>query len=350
MAQTIAYGFEGLQSQWSERVTEVGVQRIWTAVQESLDEYNRQIDGLLGSFIERTTDRTRKIMLADDGELQPVDEWGNPLPMRPKGSYDVAFPIQGGATAWGANRVTRALMTVEEANRYTIEAMKQDARWIRRHALAAILDNQPWTFNDPQGDIVIQPIANGDSVTYNLIGGNAGTDNHYLAGTAALSSSTFVMIRDELLEHPSNTGPVVVYVPSNLVSDIEAIGDFVEVGDPDIQPGAMADTLVGRIGRGFGDEVLGKVAKCWIVEWRALPDNYMIAHSIDNPVLAMREYPAAELQGFFMERHSPDGNIQETRMLRYAGFGVANRIAAVVYQHGTAQYGVPSGFDAPLGV
>lgn len=351
MADTIQYGFVGLQHLFNERVTEVDQRIIATGLQQSLDEYNRQVDALLAGLVDRTTDRTRRILLNDQRELQPLDQWGNPLPTQPAGSYEVGFPIHGGGDAHGTNRVSRNLMTVEEFNRQLTETFTADAKWIRRHILAALLDNVSHTFADPAGDVTVQPLASGDAVTYPLVGGNVAADTHHTAGTAALAESTFTTLRRELLEHPQNAGQrVIVYLPTNLVDDAEALDALVEVGDPDVNEGADADTLVGRLERGFGDEVIGKVARCWIVEWSALPDNYMLATVAGRTPLAMREYPSAALQGLFRENHSPNGNLIEERYIRYAGFGVQDRIAAAVHQIGNETYQIPDGFDAPLAV
>ena len=332
---------------------------IYDAIRESAAEHTRQINGLMASFVERTTGHKERFYLPGAGTLQPLDEWGNPLVVREAGYYDVAYPIQGGGTAWGDNRVTRALMTVEEANRQMIESQRRDADWLRRHILASVFDPTAWTFDDTEfGNLTIQPLAiTSDGVTYGRVGGSASTDEHYLAQAGAIAddANPFDDIYDELMEHPSNSGgPVVTYVPTNLTSTIEGLTAFNEVSDPDVIKGIASDRLdEGSIEaiRGFGDEVLGKVNKNWIVEWRALPDNYMLAHARGGgPVVKMREYGAPELQGFFPERFSPDGNLQETRMIRYAGFGVANRIAAVAYRIGNGSYAVPTGYDTPLSV
>jgi hypothetical protein len=327
----------------------------------SLAEYNRQVNALMMGMVQRTTDYQVRVKLPGAGTLQPLDENGNPLPVREEGYYDVAFPIQGGGTAFGANRVARALMTVDEANRRTLESMRRDKDWLRRHVLAALLDNTTWTYADEEhGNLTIQPLANGDTVTYLRRGGAVSTDTHYLAQAASIddSNNPFDDIYDELIEHPSNADPVVVYVPTNLKSSIVGLTAFVEVGDPDLQYGGSVTLIQGRPGqfdntiRGFGDAVLGKVEKCWIVEWKALPNNYMIAHArgAAESVLKMREYPAPELQGFFMEQHSSDGNLNETRMIRYAGLGVHNRIGALVYRIGNGSYGIPAGYETPLAV
>lgn len=355
MPNELAYGFVDLRHLWSQRVTELGASVFTNAINESAAEHTRALNAMLSNLADRTTDRTRRVLLPGSGTLQPLDEHGNPLPVRPEGYYEVAFPIQGGGTAWGDNRVTRALMTVEEANRFTVDALVKDRDWVERHALAAILDEGEWTYGDPQGDITIVPLANGDSVTYNFVGGSTATDDHYSAQAAAIADATnpFPALYDELAEHPGNSGPFVAYVPSNVVSDIEALTAFIPVTDPDILIGSATDQLRGVADRGVGDEVLGKVSKMWIIEWKALPDNYIVGHArgAGSP-LAMREYPAAELQGFFPEMHSEDGNHMVTRMIRYAGFGVQNRVsAAVVFvEAGDTTYDIPSGFATPLAV
>jgi len=359
MANTLAYGFVGLEHLFSQRVVEVGVQVVYDAIRQSADEHTRQINGLLGSFVELTTKYKERYALPGSGTLQPLDEWGNPRVVKQEGYYDVAYPIQGGGTAWGDNRVTREIMTVEEANRNTIEAQRMDADWMRRHILAAVFDPSTWTFDDKEfGDLTIQPLAiTSDGVTYLRTGGSSSTDEHYLAQAASIDDdhNPFDDIYDELMEHPSNAGgPVVTYVPTNLTSSIEALTAFLELSDPDIVKGLASDRLdeggVTEI-RGFGDEVLGKVNKNWIVEWRALPDDFMLAHARGGgPVVKQREYDAPALRGFFPERFSPDGNLMVTRMLRYSGFGVSNRVAAVAYKIGNASYAVPTGYSTPLAV
>jgi|GEM_PF-1443202 hypothetical protein len=362
MANTLAYGFVDLQNLYATRVSEVGVERVYRAIQESAAEYTRNVNALMAEFVERTTVAKEQYELPGTGTLQPMDEWGNALPVTEAGYYNVAYPIQGGATAWGDNRVARALITVEETNRMTVEAFKRDQDWIRRHLLASVFDNVAWTFVDRSagggykglGSITIEPLANGDTVTYVLVGGSTATDNHYLYQANAISDTynPFPTIYDELMEHPSNQGPIVVYVPTALTTTIEALTNYTPVDDPAIRYGIATERLNAPVDRGLGDEVLGYVDKCWIVEWRALPSTHMLAHCRGTgPVLKMREYPAPELQGFFPESFMVDGqSIQLKQMIRYAGFGCANRIGAAVYYVGGSSYSIPAGYDAPLAI
>ena len=156
MANTMAYGFVGLESLAAERVNTVGVQVIWDAINQTAAEWNRWSNALMSSWVERTTIAKERRKLPGSGTLQPMDEWGNPLPTQQAGYYDVAYPIQGGATAWGDNRISRSLMTVEEANRQTIEALRMDQDWMRRHLLASVFDNVAWTYTDKIGPTDLQ--------------------------------------------------------------------------------------------------------------------------------------------------------------------------------------------------
>jgi len=361
MANTLAYGFIGLEHLTAERVNTVGVETVWNAIQESLVEHSRQINGLMSSFVEQTTTAKERRMLPGSGTMQPLDEWGNPRVVRESGYYDVAYPIQGAGHAWGTNRVTRALITVDEVNRQTIEAMRRDQDWLKRHIMAAVFDNVSWDYDDKVGpngsdglgSITIEPLANTDTVTYLRTGGSSAVDEHYLAQASSIddSNNPFDDIYEELKEHPSNMDPVVVYIATNLVANTEALTAFVPVSDPEVMYGTGVDQLRSPIDRGLGDEVIGRVNKCWIIEWRSLPDSYMIGHAQGaGPVLKMREYPAESLQGLIAEGFSPDGAMEEIRSIRYAGFGVANRVAACVQYIGSGSYSIPSGYGAPLPV
>lgn len=354
MANALAYGFVGLQHLFSDRLETVSTTVITNAILRSQQEYNRQVTALLSSMVTRTTEYMRRYTIPGGGTLQPLDEYGVPRPVQVGGHYDVAWPIQGGGTAFGDNRVTRALQTVGELNRVTVEAQKRDADWMRRHMLAALFDNVAWVFADPDhGNLTVQPLANGDAVVYQKKAGAAAVDTHYLAQAAAIADATnpYTAIYAELDEHPGNNGPKVAYIPTALVATTEALTTFVPVADPNIALGSASDRLVGTIDPGFGDKLIGRVSNVWIVKWSILPSDIILAvDRAATDTLAMREYPAASLQGLFAENSSPDGNLKQTSLIRYAGFGSLNRTGAVVYRVGDAAYAIPTGYGAPLAV
>lgn len=350
------FGFVGYEDLADERVVDGNVQYVTDAIRLSLEEHNRQVTAGLAELAERTTDYTVRYKLGSGGTLQPLDEWGNPLPVKDEGFYDVAFPIQGGGTAWGDNRVSRALMTVAEAERYTAGMLRRDADWVRRHFLAALFDNTTWTFADEEkGNLTVQPLANNDTVTFLRNNGTWATDNHYLTQAAAIADATnpFPTIRTELAEHPENGGPYVAYVPSALIGAVMGLANFVDVTDPNVNPGILAPSLSNVPGRGIGDAVMGYVDGVWIVEYSFLPATHIIAvaRGAQTKPLRMREYPAAALQGLIQENNSPDGNLLERRFIRYAGFGAYNRVGALVFEPSQAgAYSIPAGYTTPLAV
>lgn len=357
---TILYGFETLNTVMAERVSTVGFEVVYDAIRESTSIYNQVINDLMGSVVERVTWYSKRFKLPSGGTLQPLDDKGNPLPTREEGYYDVALPIQGAGDAWGTNRVSSALITVEDAARNVSAIQRRDADWLRRHILAAWFDNATWSFTDPEhGALTIQPLAiTSDGVKYVKTDGTTATDQHFLAQAAAISDAAnpFETMVDELKEHPSNMvsegAPVIVYYPSGLNSAIKGLADFVPASNGLVIPGVATDRAAG-LNFGTLGEVTGTIAGLPIVlrRWDYLPANYMLAHaSAAGPFIGMREYPVAALQGLFPEDFSPDGNWRESRWIRYAGFGVFNRVAALVQRVGNGSYAIPTGYDAPLGI
>lgn len=359
MPAEIAYGFVGMQNLFNKRVAEVGIPRTFDAIRQSVAEHTRLINTLMDAFVERTTIAQEMFELPGSGTLQPLDEVGIPRPTDVGGRYKVAYPIQGGGDAWGKNRVTSALMTVEEANRHTIEAQNKDADWLARHLIAALLSKDSWVYEDKVGvngtrgfgDLDIMPLANGDTMEYPLINAQPATANHYTAQAVAIddANNPFANFYSTLTRYPGQKDArVVAYIPENLETAVTGLSNFYEVEDPDIRVGANRDSLKGSIDMGIGDEVLGKIDKVWVVLWKRLPDNYTFAHARGQRILKMREYPTPALQGLFTESHSPDGARMETRVIRYAGFGVANRVAAMAHYVGNANYVNPAAYTAPL--
>lgn len=357
---SVLYGFEALENVYAERVTTVGVEVVWDAIRESTRIHNENLSALMSPLVETVTWATRRYMLPSGGTLQPLDDKGNPLPRRETGYYDIALPIKGGGDAWGDNRVSRALMTVEEVARHTEATLRRDIDWVRRHLLAAWYTNTAYNFADPQlGTLVVRPLAiTSDGVTYLRNTGEMSTDEHFLAQADAISDAAnpFDTIVEELREHPSNNvsngSPVIVLVPTNLRASIKALADFVPADVGLVVPGVATDRAsnvdVGTLGT-----AMGTIAGLPIVlrQWDMLPSNYLLAYASGaGRIFGMRQYDAPALQGLILEQFSPDGNWQEAKTIRYAGFGVINRVGALVYRIGNASYGIPSGYAAPLSV
>lgn len=354
-ANTIAYGFIKMVDLFNERIDEVGIERVTNAIDATLAEHNRQMAAMMGLFATPTTAPKLRYKTPITGSLQPLDEQGRARPVRPAGYYDVAFPLQDAGTAWGQTYKASKKMTVEEANNIVSSLLLADRRWMRDHMLAALFANASWTFGDDQyGSLTIKGLANSDTDTYLLMAGadSGAADTHYLAQAAAIDNSNdpFPTIYTELMEHPENSGDVVVLVPSGLKATVEALAGFYPQADANLRPGLATTTVAGSLGAAVPGQVIGyHEARVWIAEWRSLPANYMIAVATEGPrPLAMRQEPEAVLQGFNRVAERNDHPFYESQYLRSAGFGANNRVGALVYRIGDAAYAVPTGYASPL--
>lgn len=354
MANTVLYGFHQLKDVFSDRLTDVRAEDVAGAIQMSVDAHNDMINSLTGLFAERTTAASARFKTVGNHRLQPLDENGRARPVKFFGHYEVAFPIRDAGTAWGANYKSLAKLTVEDANRITGEMLKADALWMRDQMLAALFTDATYTYEDPEvGDLTIQPLANGDTVTYLRNGDSASSaDTHQLAFADAIAEATdpFPTIVEELTEHPENSGEVVILLPSALVTDTKDLSAFYGMPDANITPGANTDTVNGGPGVTTPGKVVGyHDAGAWITEYKGLPAGYGIAVATGGEkALRMREEPEPQLQGFHRAGERNDHPFYEEQWVRYAGFGAYNRVGAVVFRIGNGTYAEPANYTAPI--
>lgn len=347
------YGLLNMADLADQRVTEVGVEQVMTAVDQSVAEHNRQLDALMDLFVVRTTKFKGRFWAAANTRLQPLDNSGRALPIKPAGKYDLAWPIQMAGIAWGHDYVTGQKMTVGEVARVTNTMLDADTRWVRDHILAALFyknSTNPWTFVDEQhGSLSIYGLANGDTTVYNLqTGADSGSTDDHLLFDDTPDADTFVAMYDDLMEHPENSGEVIVLIPTNLKTTVEALETFYEAEDPDLRPGSAATVLTGSLGMAVPGMILGKVEKTWVVEWKSLPSDYMIAVTTggDRP-LAMREDEEQSLRGFKQVATREDHPWYERQYLRRLGLGAWNRVGAVIYKDASS-YATPTGYSSPM--
>ncbi len=358
MPNQVQYGFLNLQNVFAETVDDANVQSVSTAITASAEEHNRQITTLMSLFSEPTTDFKVNFRTPTVARLQPLDANGRALPVKPAGNYDVAFPLYDAGIAWGANYKARIKMTVAQANEATAMLLGADRRWMRDHVLAALFYDGAagggWTFTDPEhGALKVLGMADADTTKFLIQTGtdNGATDDHYLAQAAAIADAAnpFPIIYLELTEHPENSGDVVVMIPTNLKAAVIALTNFYPIADPNIREGTGTSTLAGTLGVATPGTVIGYVDGCWIVEWRSLPDNYMVATMTGGErALRMRQEPESQLQGFKMVAQRDNHPFYESQWLRTAGFGAWNRVGAVVYRIGNAAYAAPANFSSPM--
>lgn len=327
-----------------------------SAMEMDRNQHNADIDALLRTFAQTTTDYQTEVTTSGSSRSQPVDENGRAIPIKPPAPYTVGFPIQGSGSAWGANYVTRLQMTARDLARTLAVMYRGDYNWVRDHILGHLFDNVGFTFRDPtgKGNLAVKGLANGDTVTYySTATDSLATDSHYLGQAAAIADATnpFPTIVAELKEHPSNGGEVVAFINTAQKATTIALAEFRSAQlDPDITPGPGSTTS--RLTGSFngilpqGATVLGKTdSGAWIVEWPAVPAGYIIAIMTQGPrPLARRVFPEAQLQGFRAAGERNDFPYFEEQWQRWEGYGAWNRVGAVVMEVSDATYDIPTGY------
>lgn len=356
MVNQVQYGFVSLQDAFARRVTEVGVEQVFTAIAETVDEYNRQINILFGDLAERTVLHKRLYRTMGAARLQPADENTRALPIKTGAQYTVGWPLRRGAIAWGQGYEAGLRMTVEEANENTRLMMIADAAWMRDHLLAAIFDNAGYTFTDElYGSTPVLPLANGDSQTYYIVGG--ATDpvqaTHFIGQAAAIDDShnPFPAGAAQLRKFPDNTGDIYALVPSDQITAVEGLATFIPIADTNLRAGSAATVLVRDPGittpgilRGYLED-----SRVFIYEWINMPSGYIVMRATGSPPpLAMREDDLAELQGFRQVATRVDFPWTELQYRRKVGFGALNRTAAYVIRIGNGTYAPPTNYALPM--
>lgn len=355
MANAVLYGFMNLKDVFADRVEQIGVNMVNTAVDQTIAEHNRQMMALLGLFAEQTTEYQIRYKTPAAARLQALDESGRARPVKLTGHYDVAYPLQDAGIAWGNTHKASKKMTVQESNNILNTILTADKRWLRDHILAAIFANTSWSFVDEEhGTLTVKGLANSDTDTYLIqAGADAGaTDTHYLAQAGAIADATdpFETIYEELTEHAENAGEVVVLLPTNVKSAVMGLTGFVPMQDANVRYGASATLLQGDLGIQLPGKLIGyHEARVWLAEWKALPSNYLVAAMTGGPrALAMREEPETSLQGFNRVADRADHPYYESQYLRVAGFGAQNRVGALVYRVSNGAYAIPANYDSPM--
>lgn len=352
MPNVIPYGFRDLRDLAPQNITEQMVPVIDAAITETVNFHNEQMNRMLDFFVRRTTEYQLRFKAATAARLQPLDEHGRARKIRPGAQYEVGFPIQEAGLAEGATDTTRLLETVRDVMDITATMTIADKNWMADHILAALFAAATWTFPDDRyGDLTIQPLANGDTVTYAGKNGAAATADHNTGQAAAIldASNPFPGIYTRLTRPSANAGRVVSFIPTNLVDDVEGLATFRGPSDPDIRTAQGDEELIGTLPDNVPGEVIGKTNKVWIVHWERLPDNYIVSTTTEGErPLAMREYAVPALQGFRRAGQRNDYPYFETQFKRSAGFGAWNRVGADVMEIGDATYDVPTNYESPI--
>jgi hypothetical protein len=363
-APVLLPGFLSMQDVLDQRVTDNMIPQLNTIFEQSVAIHNALTNQMLDIFVKRTTEFKIRFNSPINLQLQPLDEFGRARPVKMAGFYDVAFPIKKAGIAMGWTREMLAKSTVLDLNNRLAAMFEADKRWNRNQILGTLFTNTSYTFGDPyHGDLTVLPLANGDSQVYWVRSGaeTGETANHFTAVTTDIADATnpYPIIEAQLSRRVENGGgmgmpfgaKVVVFINSAQEAKTRGLTDFFAKEDPDLVLNDNETVLTGALPAGIPGEIIGKVNRCWVSVWDSIPANYLLGLSLngERPV-AMREEPEASLQGYVAVGERHDQPYHERHYERIAGFGIWNRVSAVIYQvnGGDTTYDIPTGYAQPF--
>lgn len=355
------YGVLGLADNERVFLSTLGQGVVYDAVNEYLSMHNAELAQTLGVFVDETTsDHKRRYVLPGGGKLADLGfaPQGQAPSTKAYGYWDVAFPLTEYGAAIGSDRISYAYSTTQDLQRHLDNIRIKDINTVRFQILNALFGSTQGTFVDPNwGTLYIEPLANGDSVVYPPVLGSEteATDTHYLESNYAATAISdtndpYYTIVAELEEHfgtPTGGSSIVTFINQAETPETQAMTDFVSVTDMRITPGDDLSTIAG-LPPGVPGRVLGAVSGTWVVEWRFMPANYMLAVHLDAPrPLVMRVDPdfTGIAQGLQLIGESDKTPFTNSHYSHRFGVGCGNRLNGVVMELGTGgTYTVPTGY------
>lgn len=338
---------------------------IWDATEQLFARYNQELSDARQLFVQESTHmNTERYELAGGGEAEALPfEETDMQEVKRTGSWDVAYPIWVSGSKISYHRVGLAYLTMGQYESVVQTVFNRSNTTNFRRILSAIFKNTTTTFKDPTyGSLTIQTLANNDAIVYPpKIGATTETtENYYLAAsyvTASISNTNnpFVTIRDAIEPRygfAQGGSPIIALVPNSMMQYVRQLADFdatpyhnVEVGDNvSVPSGFPADRFLPSNAR-----VEGVADGCWIVSWPRMPADTLIGiHADAPPPLKFRTDDVDGLGGGELQllADDPEFPFKSSRWIQRGGYGVGNRIGAVVMRlNGTGTYDIPTGFS-----
>lgn len=351
------YGILGIQDR-DTTVDSVGQRTVYEAVNMLVDRHNADMEAAQSVFVEETiTDYQETYWLPGGGKMQESTRLTRPGAVKPIGSYTVAYDLRDARDQVAWDDITGAYLTLNKLQTALRSVMIRHANWVRFQILKHLLNNVNATFVDEiRGSLTIRRLANTDSTTYPpvIASESEADDNHYLeSGYAATAISDtnnpFPVVRNEIQEH-FGEGEIVAFINQAETPEVQALTNFVPVGDRFVRPGDATATIAGGPSRSVPGTIIGRVDNVWVVEWMWMPASYLLALDIQQPgPLKMRIDEPTTIRGrgrLELVAEQEEFPLRESFWRDRRGYGVGNRLSAVVMEFGTGgTFSIPSGYS-----
>lgn len=344
-------------------INSVGQQVVYEDLARYLDRVEVDTQAAQAVFVEMDTESYAEsyVIPGGSGRMQRRGAQTSVGTVKISGKYDVGYPLEDFADALGWNDVDVAYMSLREFERQVNAIEDRNRNTVRFEMLKALFSNTTRTFIDTRlttPTLTVQPLANGDSVTYPPIAGseNPATEDHYLVTgyTVANISNTndpVLTAVGELNEHFDDSGSGednVYFAGSTLSNKLQGLTSFIRIDQSFIQQGITADRVT-NVPTGLPGIVKGRMdSGAWLVEWGWIPADYGVSINLDAArPLKRRIDPAFTGLGSGLRLVATDDQFPFTASYwrnRY-GFGVGNRLNGVIQKFAASgSYAAPSAY------
>jgi hypothetical protein len=336
-----------------------GQQLVFDVAQRWVADRQREMMLSTEVFIESTTEAFKeRYKKVGGGYMQKRGPKTQAGAVKSYGSWDVAYPLEDFAAQISWNYVDIAYMSAEELSLHIEAIFDMNRNSLRWEILHRLFDNVQETYTDPiHGSLSVEPLANGDTVTYQPINGaiTEATEDHYagsnyLASAISDTNNPLITIRDDLKHHnPVQTGgqSIVVFHNNAQRTQLSDLSDFDPVNDRWINPGDNVDIPFGW--PNVPGEVVGRCNGVWVVEWDFIPANYLLGIDTDETApLKMRVDPADTGLPTGLSLITQDGAnpFTNSHWANRYGIGAGNRLNGfAMHLAATTSYTVPTAFD-----
>lgn len=335
-----------------QSVVAYGEDRAWDSISQALEAHNNQVNEMMGSLIERSTDTRRSYGTSDTKSMEEMDQFGQGDAQKVTAGVTNDFPLRrfGNSLQW-----TRQWMASNSAQQLASEIaaiFDADRNQIIRQAKRAIFTS---TTNSSYVDylgfpagttLVIRAFANNDGSGY-PVGPNgevfATSHTHYLAN-ATLTTTVATNLITAVQEH-YNSGQPVVVISSTDEAAWRALTGFIALVDPRVTINANANQPILRANYtdlynrdiGYYGNALIRI-RPWAIAGYAFA--YIEGQS---PMLVMRVPSQApqfgDLQFLYEDERLP---LRARSYERQFGIGVWQRVGGAVLDFGHGSYTLPS--------
>lgn len=356
------YGMLGLADNDRSYLNTIGQEVVYDAARLYLQQHNAEVTRAYAAFVETTTTAFKeRYKLPGGGRLQRRGGMAQSGAVSVVGQWDVAYPLESFGAQFAADRKSASYMTVEQFNNELETIRIQDINTRRFEILRALMNNTARTFVDEWpgggGTLSIVPLANQDGTLYPPILGSETEQQrqHYITSGYAASAisdtnNPYFTLRDGLeavFGAPQGFGNIACMINNAQAARTEALTDFVPIEDIGIQLGDD-DSRPRGIPAGLPGRAIGRVSGAWVVEWRWVPANYIVAVNLDAPPpLKERIHPEFTGLGSGLQLIAEDEKypIESSHYEDDFGFGVGNRLNGMVMELTTdATYDIPAAY------